>query len=387
MKNIIFTLILCFISSLGFSQLKVLSSGDCKVAGETMRVYNSIQRVKIGQLATAPAFDLHIARSGSQTGFIVERTDAGNFMKYSVGNTGNALYFKNDKRFKFAPAVDLNTNTPGPEDFFFYGDAWSVPAQAGNLGLGLDNPNEKLHIDGNGKADAWLINSDMRLKKNVKKSSYGLEEVMELNPIEFNYNGLAKTNSKPTHIGISAQELRKVVPELVEEFESVTYSYDEDGTQKYESSETYLQIRDNEVKWILLGAIQDQQAIINEQNERLNQLENLVNDLAKNGFGVIETQNEINVELENSAQAILGQNRPNPFGETTQIPFMVPNEANDAKLLIYDNLGSLIKTVEIDQKGQGVVNIQASNLASGNYVYKLVVDGKDVMTKKMVLTK
>lgn len=385
MKNIIFTLIICLFTSLGFSQLKVLTSGDVKIADQTMRVYKTNNRVKIGQVSTAPAADLHISRSGSQAQFIVERPDQGNFMKYSSGTTGNALYFKNNKRFKFAPAASLTANTPGPEDFFFYGDAWSVAAQAGNLGLGLDNPNVKLHVDGDAKADAWLINSDMRLKKNVKDVTYGLDEVMSLTPIQFNYNGIAKTNSTTTHIGVSAQELQKIVPELVEEFESVTYSYDEDGTQRYESSENYLQIRDNEVKWILLGAIQDQQAIINSQNKRLTELEEIVNDLKLNGLGAV-SPNEINIELEGTSKVALGQNRPNPFEGYTQIPFIVPTNANDAKLLIYDNLGSLIKTVEIDETGKGVVNIQASNLTSGTYSYKLIVDGQDVMTKKMVLT-
>jgi len=38
-------------------------------------------------------------------------------------------------------------------------------------------------------------------------------------------------------------------------------------------------------------------------------------------------------------------------------------------------------------KGSGVVNIDASSLNSGSYNYTLIVDGKTIETKKMIVTK
>jgi hypothetical protein len=44
----------------------------------------------------------------------------------------------------------------------------------------------------------------------------------------------------------------------------------------------------------------------------------------------------------------------------------------------------LIQSVELIQKGKGILNVFASDLSSGIYTYTLVVDGQITETKKMV---
>lgn len=56
--------------------------------------------------------------------------------------------------------------------------------------------------------NAVNVSSDIRFKKNVKKLKYGLKEVKKINPISFSRDGIK-------HLGFSAQELRKVLPEVV----------------------------------------------------------------------------------------------------------------------------------------------------------------------------
>lgn len=83
----------------------------------------------------------------------------------------------------------------------------------------------------------------------------------------------------------------------------------------------------------------------------------------------------------------LSQNYPNPFNPTTKIKFSLPQSAH-VKLVIYDVLGKEItKLVEGDMSaGSHEVQFNASNMASGVYIYK--IDAGDFSSiKKMLLMK
>lgn len=44
----------------------------------------------------------------------------------------------------------------------------------------------------------------------------------------------------------------------------------------------------------------------------------------------------------------------------------------------------MIKTVDLDSRGDGQLNVFADDLSNGIYTYALFVDGKIIDTKKMV---
>lgn len=83
----------------------------------------------------------------------------------------------------------------------------------------------------------------------------------------------------------------------------------------------------------------------------------------------------------------LDQNFPNPFNPTTVIKYQIPKSGN-VVLKVYDILGSELVTLEDEQKSEGryEVNFDASNLASGVYIYRLSVNDF-VNVKKMILLK
>lgn len=83
----------------------------------------------------------------------------------------------------------------------------------------------------------------------------------------------------------------------------------------------------------------------------------------------------------------LDQNFPNPFNPTTIIKYQIPNAGN-VLLKVYDILGSELATLVDEQKIEGryEVNFDASNLASGVYIYRLSVNDF-VNVKKMILLK
>jgi hypothetical protein len=81
----------------------------------------------------------------------------------------------------------------------------------------------------------------------------------------------------------------------------------------------------------------------------------------------------------------LRQNYPNPFNPGTNIEFSIP-KSTAAKLVIYNSLGQEVTTLVSEQLSPGkyTINWDATNLASGIYIYTLITD-EFVDTKKMLL--
>ncbi|WP_408098951.1 tail fiber domain-containing protein [Peredibacter sp. HCB2-198] len=81
---------------------------------------------------------------------------------------------------------------------------------AGNVGIGLISPAEKLEVSGNVKATAYLYTSDRRLKKNIKTIDDSLEKVLMLRGVEFDWK-----ESGNHELGFIAQEVEEIEPNLV----------------------------------------------------------------------------------------------------------------------------------------------------------------------------
>ncbi len=104
-----------------------------------------------------------------------------------------------------------------------------------------------------------------------------------------------------------------------------------------------------------------------------------------NNQSVAEKTIELEVGL--PREYALNQNYPNPFNPATTIEFQLP-VAEKVSLKIYNMLGQEVASLLNKKLEAGVhkVSYDASQLASGRYIYKLVSENK-VLTKKMVLMK
>ena len=102
-----------------------------------------------------------------------------------------------------------------------------------NLGLipGQDNT-YSLGASAKRWTAVWATNgtiqtSDARLKKNIKPLQYGLNEVMKLNPVSYNWIDTTLPGNK---IGLIAQDVKKLIPEVVtgdEKKETLGMNYSE----------------------------------------------------------------------------------------------------------------------------------------------------------------
>jgi hypothetical protein len=84
---------------------------------------------------------------------------------------------------------------------------------------------------------------------------------------------------------------------------------------------------------------------------------------------------------------VLEQNYPNPFNPTTTIEFSMP-QSGVVNLSLYNILGEQVETLISEERtaGKHSVQLNANNLASGIYFYRLQA-GSFVETKKMILIK
>ena len=117
--------------------------------------------------------------------------------------------------------------------------------------------------------------SDIRYKKDVDALPYGLNEIMQLNPIKYHYN-LPKesmlSNDPDYFLGFSAQEVQALIREAVHE------KVNED----VESLKGMLAITYDELIPVTVQAIKEQQVMIHNQNIRIQKLEALVTQLLNN---------------------------------------------------------------------------------------------------------
>ena len=98
--------------------------------------------------------------------------------------------------------------------------------------------------------------SDTTLKTNIAPLSYGLEELMKIKTISYNWKD---DERQITKIGFNAQNLLKVIPEVVQTHSEVTN--EETGEVTYEENET-LGVFYSDMIPVLTKSIQEQQEII-----------------------------------------------------------------------------------------------------------------------------
>jgi len=82
----------------------------------------------------------------------------------------------------------------------------------------------------------------------------------------------------------------------------------------------------------------------------------------------------------------LKQNFPNPFNPTTVIPFVIEKDA-DVRLTVYDVLGNEVQTLVNSRvnRGSHQIRFDASNMATGVYIYRLETEGQTLSRKMMFM--
>jgi len=387
MKKIILLFCFAICAALSYGQVKVVSTGFTKVGATGTAPAEQLDVTGNVRVGVSPSAYAEFVNANSNVFQINKITSAGQSL---IDISPQPLDGSSNASFRYF----RQTSTTGAVKFdVHYGDGSNgvnaritgkgnsyVNKNTGNFGVGLTNPSTKLDVAGDISINGVVkVTSDLATKKNVSDFSGGLEEVLGIRPITFQYNGKAATNNNgQTYVGVAAQELQKVAPYLVEEFTFI----DEDSEGNILEQSDYLRINDSEIKYLLINAIQEQQEMIEAQNEAILSLKETIESI-----GSVESVNNSSVTLSSYDLAELDQNRPNPFNSNTSINYVVPTDAQTAIINIYGANGQVMKTLAIDHVGEGSLDVKAENLPSGTYSYQLIVDGRSVATHKMMIAK
>jgi hypothetical protein len=264
-----------------------------------------------------------------------------------------------------------------------------------NVGIGTSAPAYLLHVNGNAAkpgGGSWTVASDRRLKKNIATFSEGLDVLQKVKPVWFEYNGEAGMPTDKKYVGIIAQEMQQIAPYTVGEF---TYR---DTTGKQEK---YLDYDANALTYILVNSVKEQQGQLKEQQEQIKALGQVVaqkdaqiTELQEENAALMQRLQLLEVAVnklsgepvkatENAAQ--LYQNEPNPTEGTTLIGYFLPQEATSAQLKVYSLTGVEVKSIDLKERGKGQVSLSVGQWAAGQYIYHLLVDGRSIASKKLLL--
>ncbi len=157
---------------------------------------------------------------------------------------------------------DISLGQPAPTGGSIYlaAGTGSVLLSGAHVGIGTTAPDSLLTV--NGTADkpgggSWGTFSDERLKNIKGPYARGLKELMEIEPVRYEYKddnalGLVSTGE---HVGFGAQALERVLPEAVSQ-----------------NAQGYRIVDNDPILWTMLNAIKEQQRELQAQQREIETL-------------------------------------------------------------------------------------------------------------------
>lgn len=259
----------------------------------------------------------------------------------------------------------------------------------------------KLYVNGDAAKSGepfWSTASDQRLKKNIHSLKNSLETLKEVEFVEFEYNGLARTPKDKKYYGVLAQQVRKVLPSTVKTFSGRLDTSHKNNTELF-------MFNPSDLMYTGLNAIKELATLTEEQHQELiesleeekgknrvlenrisemeNKLEQLISSLNQD-----ESQKTSNsIFLSEQRTGKLYPNTPNPLNHSTTIQYELPQVTDKASILVQDMHGRVLQKITLPnniKNGTVEFNAVQTGLKNGTYVYVLVVNEKHIDSKKMI---
>jgi len=332
-----------------------------------------------------------------------------------VINVNNTLPTTSNTTYNYGIRCDLSqaTNNGFPRLYNFYGIstdadaylsyavyAYASGASSNNYGIYAYAPSGSGYagyFSGNTYCTGSYLTSDPRFKKNVRPCKSGLDRVMALHPVEYEfrkeeYGFMNLPGGKQA--GFLSSELKEVMPELVQK---TFQAYDEAKSDTEEGQGMWFDaVNYTGLIPVLVSAMQEQQQAIERlkaDNELLLDRLGALSESLASFQGDLERCCAFHADSRGTEgvaanlKAHLAQNVPNPYREKTVIRYFLPPSGEPAVLRIMDAAGRTFQQYDLAGSGYGQVEISGGTLAPGIYVYEMTVGNRVIDSKKMVLEK
>ena len=398
----IIVVIWCFLMPLSlWSQVKVDTDGKFVVkqsgATEGISIYDQGGSTPL-RIFRSNDDEIYFTRGeNSVKGFRLDNQGRVVFGAYNDGSltTGRSKFTVMSEELENTVSIIATNKTNGGDIFK------SIAFQPGAVTLAgwyWDTANKTytktFYVFGNGEVytNNLLITSDISTKREIKTIESSLDKVMQLRGVTFESEFDLKDNLELSdfvaeneqtnmtqklvtqmnsersrkHMGVVAQEVEEVVPEVVR----TTLN----GTKA---------VAYTELVGLLIEAIKEQQSQIEELKAQVFSQEstNPVRNLRS-----VSDKDALSISSDVAVKNMLYQNVPNPFTSDTKIRYTLSEDVVNANLYIYNMQGTQIKNICGLSGGAGVITINGRELKAGMYIYTLIADGKEVDTKRMILT-
>ena len=218
---------------------------------ERMRI-TSGGNVGIG--TTSPSYILQ-TKAGS--GFVGAAFSSSYAATSIIGNDANSSWFGQGTN-GLSSAYVIN-NTSGYAQIELGGSPRFYVNSSGNVGIGTTSPSYQLQLSTDSAAKPtsalWTIASDERIKENINSYTKGLNELLKINPITYDYNGLGGFKKGKGGVGIIAQEIAEILPDSVSSIKGKLNETDEEEID-------ILNFNGHELTYILINAVKELKAEI-----------------------------------------------------------------------------------------------------------------------------
>lgn len=239
--------------------------------------------------------------------------------------------------------------------------------------------------------NAYLA-SDAKLKKNITEIENASELLSKINARSYSFNTSEfSTLSLPggRHYGVIAQEVEKVLPEMI--LNTTTVAPDRNGTKR----ETYDIKTVNYTEFIPLLI-----AAHKEQRETIEKLETSLAGYEKETEAMRKELNEVKLLIKQICQYGCDKTRiesvrddedflncyPNPSTQIVNIGYAVKSSSNNIEIELRDMNGKIHQTISANQP-KGDVSINVSSLAAGSYIIILKTENGIVKSQTIAVGK
>jgi hypothetical protein len=236
---------------------------------------------------------------------------------------------------------------------------------------------------------SWSTLSDGRFKREIREDISGLDFVNKLRPVSYmiDRTAIQKFLGEPDSIANSKfankQKPIRQTGFVAQEVDALVKKsgYVFSGVDVPKNDKDPYTIRYAEFVIPLVKAVQELSAKNDEREKQIAEQQKQI-DLLLKQLGKIEEGGGTK-----SSEISLLQNNPNPFSVNTEIKMVLPETAGSANIIVYNLEGKQLKQLQVKGRGNVSTTILGNELNAGMYIYALIVDGKVVDTKRMILTK